>query len=211
MHTISEIKEFSKSKNRIEFDDESFIVVYKGMYKGDSSEMSEDEYEGLTKEMTAYGKKRAMNLLIKKSYSRRALEKKLEDDGYNPEIIKKIYEFLDSFHYLNDGALAESIIRNYKDTKSKAEIRFLLKKREIPDQIADQAMEEFYMHDEFDEDDGIDPEMKAVVKLLKKLSITPEKIAAMDFKERQKLAAKFYRKGFKAENISKALKLESFE
>ena len=56
-----------------------------------------------------------------------------------------------------------------------------------------------------------DPEMKAIILLLKKLSMTPERIASLDFKERQKLAAKFYRKGFRSDNISKALRLENFD
>jgi regulatory protein len=210
MHAISEILEFSKAKSRIVFEDGSFLTVYKGMYKGDEAEMSDDELEMLTSEMLSYGKKRAMNLLVKKSYSRRALEKKLEDDGYNPAIIGKIFEFLDSFHYLNDEALAESLVRNNKMTKSRAEIRFLLKRREIPDDVAENAIETVYSEDD-DTDDDTDPEMKAIILLLKKLSMTPERIASLDFKERQKLAAKFYRKGFRSDNISKALRLENFD
>ncbi len=210
MHRISEIKEFSKSKIRIVFEDESFLVVYKGMYKGKEDEMSDAEYEDLTKEMVSYGKKRAMNLLIKKDYSRRALEKKLEDDGYNPEIIEKIYAFLDSFHYLDDERLAENLIRGYRATKSKAEIRFLLKKRELSDEVTERAMENVYYGEDEGEEDR-DTELKAVINLLKKSNMTPEKIGELDFKEKQKLAAKFYRKGFKAESISKALKMESFD
>ncbi|MCR5584394.1 MAG: RecX family transcriptional regulator [Lachnospiraceae bacterium] len=194
----------------IVFEDESFLTVYKGMYKGDAAEMADEDFEKLTSEMTSYGKKRAMNLLVKKSYSRRALEKKLEDDGYNSAIIGKVIEFLDSFHYLNDEALAESLVRNNRMTKSRAEIRFLLKRREIPDEVAENAIEEVYSEDD-ENDDGTDPEMKTIVLLLKKLNMTPEKIAALEYKDRQKLAAKFYRKGFRSDNISKALKLESFE
>ena len=210
MRKISEIKEFSKAKSMILFEDGSFLTVYKGMYKGDASEMTDEEFEALASDMLSYGKKRAMNLLVKKSYSRAALTKKLESDGYDPAIIGKITEYLDSFHYLNDLALAESLVRCNKMTKSRAEIRFLLKRREIPEEIAENAIVNVYSEDE-EEDTETDPELKAIVHLLKKLNMTPERIAELDYKERQKLAAKFYRKGFKSDNISKALKMESFE
>ncbi|MCR5823333.1 MAG: RecX family transcriptional regulator [Lachnospiraceae bacterium] len=209
MLTISEIREFSKAKNMILFDDESFLTVYKGMYKGSEEEMTEEELEELTKEMISYGKKRAMNLLLKKDYSRRALEKKLEEDGYNPGIIENIFSFLDSFHYLDDDRLAENLIRSYRSSKSRAEIRFLLKKRELTDEVIERAIENVYSGENEEEEENT--ELKAVVNLLKKINMTPEKIAGLDFKEKQKLAAKFYRKGFKAENISKALKMESFD
>ncbi len=209
MHRISGISEYTKAKIRIDFDDETFLVVYKGMYKRDVDEMSDADHDALVSEMTSYGKKRAMNLLVKKDYSRKALCKKLEDDGYNPAIIDDILAFLDKYHYLDDGRIAENVVRNYKDVKSRAEIRFLLKKRDIPDDIVDAAMESAYT-----DEDGrgeTDAEMTAVINLLKKLGMTPEKIAALEFKERQKLAAKLFRKGFKAENITKALRLESFD
>lgn len=210
MHIITEIKEFSKAKIRYLFKDDTCLTLYKGMYNGDGEIMEDKDYDSFLSEMIAYGKKRAMNLLVKKSYSRRALEKKLEDDGYDPIIILKIFEFLDSYHYLNDEALAESLIMNNKAVKSKAEIRFLLKKREISDEVAEKAMEEYYVKDEDDQEDQ-NPELKAVIRLLKKINMTPDKIAELDFKEKQKLAARFYRKGFKSDVISKALKLEIFE
>ncbi len=209
MHKISEKVEYTKAKIRIVFEDETFLVLYKGMYKQEGNEMTDEDYDALVSEMTSYGKKRAMNLLLKKDYSRRALCKKLEDDGYNPEIIDRVFVFLDSYHYLDDMRIAENVIKNYKGSKSRAEIRFLLKKREIPDDVADAAMESAYTED--DESGDIDTEMTAVINNLKKLGMTPEKIAALEYKDRQKLAAKLFRKGFKAENITKALRLESFE
>ena len=86
----------------------------------------------------------------------------------------------------------------------------MLKKREISDEVAEKAMEEYYVKDEDDPEDQ-NPELKAVIRLLKKINMTPDKIAELDFKEKQKLAARFYRKGFKSDMISKALKLEIFE
>jgi regulatory protein len=210
MHSISEIKDFSKAKSKIVFDDETFLVVYKGMYKGDPGVMQDDEFEALVSDMISYGKKRAMNLLIKKDYSVKALCKKLEEDGYGPMITEKILEFLNSFHYLDDLRLAENLIRDKKASKSKAEIRFLLKKREIPDDVAERAIEEVYLNDAEDNEEK-DPEVIAIINQLKKMGMTPEKIGLMEYKDKQKLAAGFYRKGFKSENITKTLRLETFE
>ncbi len=209
MLKIAGITEFSKAKTRIVFDDESFLVVYKGMYKGSDSEMKEEEYDTLVSEMTSYGKKRAMNLLIKKDYSVKALREKLEEDGYNSSIIEKIFTFLNGYHYLDDNRLAENLIRANKEAKSKAEIRFMLKKRGISEETAERALEEVYNTDEAGAETN--DELNAIIKSLKKMGITAEKISGLDHKERSKLAAKFYRKGFKAENITKALKFELSE
>ena len=43
------------------------------------------------------------------------------------------------------------------------------------------------------------------------LKETLEKLEEMDFTERQKIAAKMYRKGFKSENIRRALNINEFE
>ncbi len=209
MLKIAGITEFSKAKTRIVFDDESFLVVYKGMYKGSDSEMKEEEYDTLVSEMTSYGKKRAMNLLIKKDYSVKALREKLEEDGYNSSIIEKIFTFLNGYHYLDDNRLAENLIRANKEAKSKAEIRFMLKKRGISEETAERALEEVYNTDEAGAETN--DELNAIIKSLKKMGMTAEKISGLDYKERSKLAAKFYRKGFKAENITKALKFELSE
>ena len=68
MHNIISVTEFSKSKIKIEFDDGDFIVVYKGMINTESKETEDREYDILYKEMLKYGKKRAMNLLVKKDF-----------------------------------------------------------------------------------------------------------------------------------------------
>ncbi len=211
MHRISGIEEFSKAKSMIRFEDGTCLVVYKGMCKNAGDELTDEEYDRMVAEMVSYGKKRAMNLLIKKDYSRRALEKKLEDDGYDSEVIEKVTAFLDSYHYLDDRRIADNVIRYNRNLKSKAELRFMLKKRDIPDDIAEAALDEMYETKDDGEDDGRETEIKAIVNLLKKLGMTPERVNSLDYKERQKLAAKFFRKGFKAENITKALKLEEYD
>ena len=211
MRYISEITEFSKSKNKVLFEDNSFLVIYKGMYGKEEREMSDEDYIKLRSEMLGYGKKRAMNLLVRKDYSRKAMEKKLADDGYNSEIIEEVFSFLDSYHYLDDARVAEHLVKINRNSKSMQEIRFILKRQELPDDVIDNALSEYYRDSENGSKDDADGEMAVIVYHLKKLGMTPEKIKELDFKERQKLAAKLFRKGFKAENISKAMRLEDFE
>ncbi len=204
--------EFTKEKVKLVFEDDSFLVVYKGMVDKDLDELSDEELTELTKQMTSYAKRRAMNLLVKKNYSEASLNDKLTKDGYNPAIIKAVFDFLNSYHYLDDERVATEIVRVHKGAKSINELKKLLSNQKLPDDVIEKAILEEYKSEDDDEDRESceKQEMTVILGFLKKNGFTPEKIRALTYPERQKLAAKLYRKGFKSDNIFKALKIEEF-
>lgn len=209
---ITEIVEFSKSKIKLILEDNTYLVIYKGMIDTASEDISDADLLCLSKDMTGYAKRRSMNLLLKRDYTISAMREKLHDDGYNPEIIDNVMNFLVDKHFIDDERTAEHIVRQYKGYKSKRELAMILKRKDVPEDIAYRALEDFYVTDdhEFSEDgehSDTPQEMLVIEKTLRKLKITPESYKEMEFKEKQKILAKLYRKGFDSSLVNKALNI----
>lgn len=152
------------------------------------------------KELLLKGKKRALRLLERKDYSRKELTDRLYKDGYEDNVIEQIIDYVDSFHYLDDSRVAGSFIRGRKGYKSKKEIEYLLKQKGISEEEIDSAMEENYKNEE-----GIAQEEVAIQRQLKKYHLDEEQIQELSYEEKQKIAAKLYRKGFQSDKIRKLL------
>lgn len=154
------------------------------------------------KELLIKGKKRALRLLERKDYSRKELSDKLKKDGYAEELVEKIIEYIDSYHYLDDIRVAGSYIRSRMGYKSKRELEYLLKQKGISEEEIDSAMEENYKND-----DNIPQEEVAIRKYLQKFHVDEDSFYDLSFEEKQKIAAKLYRKGFASEKIRKILQM----
>lgn len=154
------------------------------------------------KELLIKGKKRALRLLERKDYSRKELSDKLKKDGYAEELVEKIIEYIDSYHYLDDIRVAGSYIRSRMGYKSKRELEYMLKQKGISEEEIDSAMEENYKND-----DNIPQEEVAIRKYLQKFHVDEDSFYDLSFEEKQKIAAKLYRKGFASEKIRKILQM----
>lgn len=155
-----------------------------------------------SKELLLKGKKRALRLLERKDYTRKELIEKLKKDGYAEEFVEKIIEYIDSYHYLDDSRVAGSYIRGRMGYKSKRELEYMLKQKGISDEEIDFAMSENYKND-----DGIPQEVVAIYRQLQKYHITEDSLQELPYEEKQKIAAKLYRKGFDADKIKKVLRM----
>lgn len=152
------------------------------------------------KEVLLNGKKRALRLLERRDYSRKELSERLKKDGYTGVVIEQIMEYLDEFHYLDDVRVAGSYIRCHKERKSRRELEFLLKQKGIGEEEVELALEENYCRE-----DGCSQEEAALRRQLQKLRIEEETLGELDYEEKQKLAAKLYRKGFEQDLIRRVL------
>lgn len=150
------------------------------------------------KECLLKGKKRALRLLERKDYSRQELINRLQKDGYETELIEQIIQYVDSFHYLDDVRVAGSFIRGRKEYKSRRELEYLLKQKGISEEDIELALEENYRNE-----DGISQEEAAIRKQLQKYHVDENGLAELSFEEKQKIAAKLYRKGFASDKIKK--------
>lgn len=154
------------------------------------------------KELLLKGKKRALRLLERKDYSRKELMNKLEKDGYSEEFLEKIIEYIDSYHYLDDARVAGSYIRGRMEYKSKKELEYMLKQKGISEEEIELAMIENYKNEE-----GIPQEEVAIQRFLRKNHVDEDSVFELTYEEKQKLAAKLYRKGFEADKIKKELRM----
>ena len=136
------------------------------------------------KELLIKGKKRALRLLERKDYSRKELSDKLKKDGYAEELVEKIIEYIDSYHYLDDIRVAGSYIRSRMGYKSKRELEYMLKQKGIREEEIDSAMEENYKND-----DNIPQEEVAIRKYLQKFHVDEDSFYDLSFEEKQKIAA----------------------
>lgn len=154
------------------------------------------------KELLVKGKKRALSLLERKDYSRKELTDRLLKDGYEPELVEQIITYVDNFHYLDDSRVAGNFIRSRKEYKSKRELEFLLKQKGISEEEIDVALEENYKNE-----DGVAQEEVAIRRNLRKYSVDEDALQEMSYEEKQKIAAKLYRKGFDSDKIRKLLQM----
>ena len=159
------------------------------------------EKEQNENELLLKGKKRALRLLEHKDYTRKELTDRLYKDGYETAMVEQIIAYVDSFHYLDDSRVAGSYIRSRKDHKSKRELEYLLKQKGISEEEIELALEENYVNDE-----GISQEEIAILKYLRKIHVE-EHPETMSYEEKQRVAAKLYRKGFCSEKIRKMLQM----
>lgn len=155
-----------------------------------------------SKELLLKGKKRALRLLERKDYSRKELMDKLKKDGYSEELLEKIMEYVDSYHYLDDVRVAGSYIRGRMGYKSKRELEYMLKQKGISEEEIELAMADNYKNE-----DGIPQEEVALYKQLQKYHITEDSLQELSFEEKQKIAARLFRKGFAADQIKKVLRV----
>ena len=160
------------------------------------------EKESEEKELLLKGKKRALRLLERKDYSRKELHDRLIKDGYDESMTEQIIAYVDSYHYLDDSRVAGNYIRGKKEYKSKRELEFLLKQKGISETDILYAMEENYKNEE-----GIAQEELAIARQLQKYHVSEEQLEEMAYEEKQKIAAKLYRKGFDSEKIRKLLQM----
>lgn len=165
--------------------------------KGNYMEKELDE-----KELFLKGKKRALHLLERRDYSRKELMARLLKDGYEESMVERIVDYVDSFHYLDDTRVAGSFIRSRKEYKSKKELEFLLKQKGIGDEEIHTALEENYKNE-----DGIFQEEVAIRRYLHKFHLEEEQLPELSYEEKQRYAAKLYRKGFESSTIRKMLQM----
>lgn len=191
----------SKSRYRIFIDEEFAFVLYKGELRlydiSIGNELSTESYQEIIENiLPKRAKMRALNLLKNRRYTEKQLRDRLSRGEYSVEIINDTIEYLKSYRYLDDLQYAKDYIEYHLSTKSRNRIcQDLLRKgiaNEITDviyiQIAGESTEEL--------------ENTQILMWLEKKKF--EKSTA-DLKEKQRIFAFLFRKGFSVESIKRFL------
>jgi len=201
---VTGITELDKSRSKIEIDYTFAFVLYKGELHiygiEENCEIPEAVYyEIMHNVLPKRAKLRAMNLLKKRSYTKHALSEKLRQGGYPEQVICDALAYVESFHYIDDRQYALDYIEYNKGKKSSARIRQDLIQKGIEEGIIREIWEECAGEDA----GNLDKEQ--ILFWIKKKQFSPK---TADFKEKQKMMAFLYRKGFKVEDIRSVLLLD---
>ena len=198
---ITGIEEVSKSRSKIDIDNEFAFVLYKGelrLYQivlGE--EISEKAYREIMKEvLPKRAKLRAITLLTKRDYTTARLREKLVQGGYPASVVEEALEYVASFHYVDDLRYAVQYLETYSANRSKRRIQQDLYGRGISKDTVAEAFRSW------EEQGGEQDELSMIHALLQKRGYLPEKA---DAKERQKQYGFLARKGFSQESIRRAL------
>lgn len=202
--TVTGIKEVDKSRLEIEIDDTFTFVLYKGEARAcgikENQELSEDIYQKIMEEvLPKRAKLRAMNLLKSRTYTAFQLKEKLKKGGYPGDIIEEALDYVTGFGYVNDERYAADYIEYNKEIKSRNRIYMDLLKRGVPKDIIERTWIDIVG------EDRKELEKEQIISWMRKKHFAAQ---TADFKEKQKMAAFLYRKGFETENIRNALSLD---
>lgn len=151
----------------------------------------------MTYDMLKRAKLRCMHLLEKRDYTEKELRQKLENGKteYTEEQIDGAIAYVKSFHYVDEGRYACKYIEAMQSRKSRRQIEQELYQKGVDRELIQEAFEET----------GEVPEEEQIARWMEKRNFHPEEA---DLKEKQRMYAFLARKGFRAENIQRAMKSE---
>jgi regulatory protein len=202
--TITSINELNKKKLLISINYEEAFALYKGevrrLHIKEGVVLPESVYEEIIATLTKRATLRAMSLLTSKDYARQELIDKLAKSRYPKESIKKAVAYVESYGYIDDYRYAYNYFNFKAANKSKRIIEMKLMQKGIDSNIIKEISDEFY-------EDNQDCELNQSIKLIrKKLKLAEDEyIENLDFKEKNKLMAFLFRKGYSMDIINKAL------
>lgn len=195
--TVTKIEEVTKAKCRIEIDQEFAFVLYKGelrMYHiREGEEIDSAIYEEITgKLLPKRASMRAMNLLKSRPYTEYQLRQKLSQGGYPQKAMEEAVSYVKSYHYIDDRQYAIDYIEYHQENKTKQKLLQTLMSKGLSKEL---VLECF---DEIVGDRKKELEEEQILKILRKKNYDPEQ---WTYKEKQRLMASLYRKGFSSELI----------
>ena len=202
---VTEIVEWTKSRSKVYIDQEFAFVLYKGelpiygVVCGE--ELSIEHHRQIMEEvLPKRAKLRAMNLLMKRSYTSSQLRRKLEEGYYPPAVIEAALEYVASFHYTDDLQYALDYITYHEGSHGRRRMELDLLRRGISAELFEKAWALW------EDRGGIQDECAMIQVLLRKKGYEPE---GADRMQRSKMYQFLLRKGFSSEEITKALRIYS--
>lgn len=140
------------------------------------------------------GRKKAMALLLHNDRTKWELCDRLKKAGFEEDVIEDAVAYVEGYHYIDDLRYAVRFAEIYCESRSIQRIRQDLKKRHVPEEYIETAL------DEIGRDDS-----KALEREIGKLLKGREVTEGISYEEKQKIAAKLYRKGFLPDVIFREL------
>jgi len=189
-----------KKKLQICLDNGDTFIVYKGeaakLSLFENEVFDEVKYEQIMTDILGKrATKRAMHLLEQQERTEKQLRDKLQQSGYPMRCIEQAMEYVKSYHYVDDYRYATTYIRYHQEKESRQKLTQKLMMRGISREIIEQALEEEFVADE----------CMQISELLRKRGFDLE---TADETVRRKTAQFLMRKGFKANDIFRVMRME---
>lgn len=202
--TVTRIEDFDKRRVRIYIDNEFAFVLYKGELRlyniSEGQEVGEQEYTEIIKAvLPKRAKLRSMNLLKSRTYTEKQLRDKLHLGEYTEAVIDEAVSYVKSYGYIDDIKYVQDYTAYNKEHKSRKRMEQDLYIKGISKTVIKEVMNDIL------EDGNAFNELTMAQKLLSKKNYDAN---TAGIKEKQKLSAFLYRKGFHAETIRRALSLD---
>ncbi len=159
--------------------------------------ISEQDYSNIVQMLSKRATVRAMNLLKSKDYTKKELVSKLELSYYPEKSIHDALTYVECYGYINDKRYVENYIAFKANKKSRKQIEQFLKEKGIDSDVIENALEDYYGN-------SSEYEMNLIISTLKK-KYGNVPIEELDYKQKQKMMAYMYRKGFGMDTIRKAV------
>ncbi len=201
---VTDIKEVSKSKVKIEIDGKFAFVLYKGELRvygiKQGEEFPESGYIEITENvLPKRARKRAMNLLKSRSYTSAQLMDKLIMGGYSVQTAQSALDYVSSFGYIDDEQYARDFIEYNMERKSRQRIMTDLMKKGISGELFKEIWEEVA-----GEDSGELEKEQIKQWLIKKNFSVKDATGA----EKQRMMSFLFRRGFSIDAIRNVLLLD---
>lgn len=136
-------------------------------------------------------KKKAMSLLKYMDRTEWQLRDKLTAKGFSEEAVDGAIDYVKSFHYLDDYRYAVHFVEIHHEQRSRQRLRQDLYQKHVPEEYIDLALESVCENDDI-----------ALQSALRKITKGETEFS---YEEKQKIAGKLYRKGFRLGDIKRAL------
>ncbi len=195
--TVVKIEALSGSRSRVLLENEESFVLYKGELRKyrieEGGQLSEAAYRELqTQVLPKRAKLRAMNLLKNRRYTEKEMMDKLLGGGYQPKIAREAVDYVKSYHYIDDRQYTMDYITCRAKGHSLREMEQKLLRKGIDRELFGEVLQEL-------EAEGFDSEEEAAIRHILIKKHCTEKV--MDDREKQRIYAWFYRKGFSLDTV----------
>lgn len=195
---VTGLEQYGKNKVKVYLEEEYYFMLYnREIYRYGlkvDKEVSDLIVKELNDHMVKRAKQKVMALLKSMNRTEAELRAKLALSGYREAAIDEAIEYVKNYHYIDDSRYAANYVRLKKQNKSRRQIIGELKQKGISDEEIEEALGTEY-----------DNEEEAIKReILKKA----KDIDSLSREEKQKLAAKLYRKGYGMDLIKSHVKLD---
>ncbi len=136
-------------------------------------------------------KKKAMSLLKYMDRTEWQLRDKLAAKGFSEEAVDGAIDYVKSFHYLDDYRYAVHFVEIHQEQRSRQRMRQDLYQKHVPEEYIDLALESVCENDDI-----------ALQNALRKITKGETEFS---YEEKQKIAGKLYRRGFRLGDIKRML------